>query len=459
MSNLLLKSDPGKPRILFAITSSLACHFYKGLARYVAAAGFDPILLSSPGTLLNQVSEAEGALAISIPIEREIAPAKDLVSLWRLYRAIRQLRPLIADASTPKAGLLTTQAATLARVPCRVYTLRGLRLETARGLKWAILWAAEWITCKCAHRVVCLSPSLRERAISLKLVPQEKAIVLANGSRGVDVKRFYPRDRHSPEVQALRQNLGIPEGAPVIGFVGRFVKDKGIGNLVHAFRQLKEKHAGLCLLLVGDFESGDPVNPEVRRYIEGTAEIVRPGFVADTAPYYSLMDVLVLPTYREGFPGVTLEAQASGVPVVTTTTTGAVDSVVDGVTGLLVPVGNTEVLSQAIHRLLASPALRACMGQAGRERMERDFRPEMVWQAQVELCRELMEEKARKPAVGDERAAGFRAQPALDLAGPSVTRAFAAAAGAGSVGEAVPGMSRAVPTASSSDARGSCSPA
>ncbi len=173
----------GNPRVLIAATSSLACGFYKGVLRHLRSAGFEPFMLSSPGENLLQVSTIEGVSRIGVPMERQIAPIRDLVSLWRLYRTVRRIRPDIVDASTPKAGLLTGVAAWLARVPCRVYTLRGLRLETARGLKRAILWAAEWLACACAHRVVCVSPSLRARAIGLNLVSPEKAIVLAKGQR------------------------------------------------------------------------------------------------------------------------------------------------------------------------------------------------------------------------------------------------------------------------------------
>ena len=179
----------------------------------------------------------------------------------------------------------------------------------------------------------------------------------------------------------------------MLGYVGRLVKDKGIRELVEAFGKLRGTYPDLRLLLVGDFEQGDPVEPEVRRCIESETAIIRPGFVSDTAPYYPLMDVLALPTYREGLPGVPLEAQASGVPVVTTTATGAVDSIIDGVTGLHVPVGNTNALTDAVGKLLADPALRERMGKAGRERMERDFRPEVIWDALIHLYRELMEEK------------------------------------------------------------------
>jgi lipopolysaccharide/colanic/teichoic acid biosynthesis glycosyltransferase len=388
-----------KPKLFFAVTSPLACNFYKGVLGHLRSADFDPVMLSSPGTNLSDVAAMEGVASIAIPMERQIAPIQDLASLWRLYWTVRLVHPTVTDVSTPKAGLLTGIAAWLARVPCRVYTLRGLRLETAGGLKRAILWAAEWVACACSHRVVCVSPSLRARAIGLKLVPWEKAVVLAKGSGGVDLTRFSPVNRSSPQTETLRIKLGIPTDAPVLGFVGRFVKDKGIRELVESFQQLRKAYPSLHLLLVGDFEDGDPVEPEVRRYIESEDAIIRPGFVSDTAPYYRLMDVLALPTYREGFPGAPLEAQASGVPVVTTRATGAVDSIVDGVTGFLVPVGDTGALTSAVGTLLSDSGLRQRMGKAGRERMERDFHPEFIWEALVHLYRDLLEEKLGHPRM------------------------------------------------------------
>jgi lipopolysaccharide/colanic/teichoic acid biosynthesis glycosyltransferase len=185
----------------------------------------------------------------------------------------------------------------------------------------------------------------------------------------------------------------------VVGFVGRFVKDKGIRQIVETFQQLRATYPQLRLLLVGDFEPGDPVEPEVRRYIESESAIIRPGFVSDTAPYYPLMDVFALPTYREGFPGAPLEAQASCVPVVTTMATGAVDSIIDGVTGFVVPVGDTAALTNAVGKLLADPEMRVRMGNAGRVRVERDFRPEITWDALVHFYRDLMEEKLEPAQV------------------------------------------------------------
>ncbi len=380
-------------RLLIAVTSPLACTFYKGVIGHLQRAGFEPTMMSGPGEGLTTLAADERVPCVAIPMEREIAPFADAISLVRIYRAIRNIHPYLVDASTPKAGLLVSVAAWAARVPCRVYTLRGLRLETTTGIKRSVLWAAEWISCACSHKVICVSPSLRARAIELGFVSPRKATAPGKGSGIVDPRRFFPRDRHSAATTELRQSLGIPDTAPVVGFVGRFVRDKGIGELVEAFRNLRSTYPDLHLLLVGDFEDGDPVNPAVRRYIESEPAIIRPGFVLDSSPYYGLMDVLALPTYREGFPGVPLEAQASGVPVVTTSATGAIDSVVDPVTGLIVPAGDANALTNAIGKLLADPEMRSRMGEAGRLRVEREFLPQVIWDAKVALYRDLMVER------------------------------------------------------------------
>jgi lipopolysaccharide/colanic/teichoic acid biosynthesis glycosyltransferase len=387
---------PPKPKLLIAVTASISCIFYRGMLRYLEDAGFSTTLVSAPGELLKQVSDAEGARNIAIPMEREIHLLRDLRSLWSLYRAMTSTRPQLVDVSTPKAGLLGSTAAMLARVPCRVYTLRGLRMETATGFKRFILWLAERTACACSHRVTPVSESLRLRAIELRLVSPEKARSLGNGSCGVDTERFTPRNRATEEVARLRQNLGLGGDEMVIGFVGRFVKDKGIRELVEAFRELSASRPNLRLLLVGDFENGDPVEPRIRQYIESTPTILKPGFVTDTAPYYALMDVFVLPTYREGFPGVPLEAQASEVPVVTTNATGAVDSVRHRVTGLIVPLKDAKALTTAIDTLLRNPEMRVDMGHAGRKWMECDFRPEVIWRAHANMYREMLEEHSQR---------------------------------------------------------------
>ena len=385
-----------RPHILFAVTVPVSWNFYRGMLRYLANAGLSVTMVSAPGKSLDEIGTAESAASVGVPMEREISPLRDLASLGRLYRVMKAARPQIVDASTPKAGLLGMLAAMLAGVPCRIYTVRGLRMETATGLKRLVLLGTERVACWCAHRVLPVSESLRQRVIELKLVNPEKTYSLGTGDCSVDLDRFTPRLRNSEQVSRLRQDLGLTGNERVVGFVGRFVKDKGIGELVDAFRELSASDSGLRLLLVGDFEDGDPVAPQVRRYLETTPTVLRTGFVDDTAPYYALMDVLVLPTYREGFPCVPLEAQASEIPVITTNATGAVDSVQDGVTGLIVPPKDARALADAIHTLLRNPDIRAEMGRAGREWISRHFRPELIWKAHAEMYREMLEEYSQR---------------------------------------------------------------
>jgi glycosyltransferase involved in cell wall biosynthesis len=378
--------------ILVAVTSPLSWVFFTGTFGMLRDAGYEPMLVSSPGEQLQRIGRDAGVRYAAIPIRREIAPLHDLLSLWRFYRLMRKARPTLTDVGTPKAGLLGGVAAWLLGVPCRIYTLYGLRLETTTGLKRILLTMTERAACACAHRVICVSPSLRRRAIELKLVSADKTVVLGSGSvRGIDVQRFSPELGKPAQKEHLAKSLGISRGVPVIGFVGRLTRDKGIRELITAFSQLRRKWPSLRLLLVGDLEDGDPVEPIVRQQMETDPGIIRAGFVADTAPYYALMDVLVLPTYREGLGYTPLEAQACGIPVVTTTATGAVDSVVDGVTGFHVPVGNCEALAARIDQLLSDPELRSRMGQRGRERVVQEFRQEVAGQALIEEYESLLQ--------------------------------------------------------------------
>ncbi len=388
--------SPQRPRLVIVFTSAGSVAFYFGMYEYLQSRGFDVTVISSQGPQLD-AARREGVSAIALPMQREISPLNDLISLWRLWRLFRKIRPDIVNVGTPKAGLLGGLAAFLAGVPHRVYTLHGLRLETTQGWKRALLTYAERLACRCAHRVNCVSSSLLKRALELDLVAAGKAGVVGPGtSRGVDVAGFRSTLETRRKALDTRGKLGIPEGAPVVGFVGRLTRDKGIPELYRAFASLKDRHPDLRLLLVGDFETGDPVPGNIRDAIEADHTVMRTGFVSDVAQYYHLMDVCVLPTYREGFPGVPLEAQAAGVPVVTTQATGAVDSVLDGRTGFIVPVGDVPALSASIGRLLDNPSLRESMGKAGRNWVETVFPRETIWAAHADAYEQLASGESRE---------------------------------------------------------------
>lgn len=373
---------------------------FRGQVAELQQAGFRVTVICGPGPETADM-EAEGAEVKTVSIEREIAIFKDLRALWRLWRIFRGIRPDIVNVGSPKGGLLGGLAARLAGVPHRIYTLHGLRLETAKGWKRGLLILMERVACRNVQYVRCVSPSLQQQAIMLRLARPEQTYVVAAGSaNGVDLEHFKRTPLRMAEAQQLRQKLAIPASSLVIGFVGRFTRDKGIPELYAAFRRLRNSFPDFRLLLVGDFEDGDPVPRAVRDAIISEQDIVVTGMVPDTAPYYALMDVLVLPTYREGLGTVSIEAQAAGVPVVTTRVTGAVDSIVDGITGLLVPPADEQALAGALRKLLAHAESRRRMGQAGAAWVEDRFRQEVVWRALIDdytrICGEpRMREKAR----------------------------------------------------------------
>ncbi len=386
-------TEPNYALVMNIVTSSLTVRFLEGQFEYFKEKGYEVVIVSSPGEELRK-AQRNGAQIVQVAMEREISPWSDLCSLWRLLRVISRLRPAITNVATPKAGLLGGIAAWLCGVPCRHYTLLGLRCETTTGLKRQLLLLTERIACLSAHRVICVSESLRKKAIELGIVDANRTVVLTAGSyAGVDPARFARTDEALRRASQIRQNLGIQPESPVVGFVGRLTKDKGTSELIEAYLDLRKNIPELALLLVGDMEEGDPLPPEIRSLIENDPGIVRTGFVQDPADYYHVMDVFAFPTHREGFGNVALEAHAAGKPVIAARATGVVDAVIDGVNGLLVPVGDTQALTGALGFVIGDRNLAAALGSAGRERVLREFRQEIVWDALAEEYSQMLQAK------------------------------------------------------------------
>jgi glycosyltransferase involved in cell wall biosynthesis len=170
-------------------------------------------------------------------------------------------------------------------------------------------------------------------------------------------------------------------------------RDKGLPELVTAFQFIRKKLPEAVLLLVGDYEEGDPVPDDIRNVIESEPAIHHGGFTSQVELYYHVMNIFVLPTHREGFPNTVLEAQAAGLPVITTVATGAVDAIEDGMTGLLTPVGDADKLAAAALLLLSDPVKMQSMGRAGRERILQKFRNETVWEALASLYETMLQER------------------------------------------------------------------
>jgi glycosyltransferase involved in cell wall biosynthesis len=375
------------PTVLHVTTVPVTFRFLVGHVAYAKRKGFDVHVMSSPGEALDRFAREMQVECHPIAMPRRITPLEDLGALVRVARAIRRIHPTIVDGHTPKGGLLAMMAATLCRVPVRIYHLHGLPLVTATGLKRTILRCTEWTACTLAHQVLSVSESLRHVAIAEGLCRAEKIKVLGHGTiDGVEADATFDPTRMSlGEAKLIRDRYQIPHDALVVGFVGRIVRDKGLIELVRAWRTLREEFASAHLLVAGPFEDQDPVPAEVEAELRGDPRVHLAGMVHDMPSIYRVLDLLVLPTYREGFGVALLEAAAMSVPVVASRIPGCVDAVQDGVTGTLVPARDADALAMAVRTYLRDSDLRVRHGRQGRERVLRDFNPKVMRDA---LCQE-----------------------------------------------------------------------
>lgn len=327
-------------------------------------------VVASPDAGFQPYVAAPGVHGHSIAMRRESSPLHDVVALGRWVRMLRAIRPLLVSVGTPKAALLGIVAARLTRVPVRVYVVRGLRFQTTTGMRRRLLIATEWVTCSLATHVCPVSRSLAAVMTCRRLVPSKKIHVIGRGSsNGVKIEE----ERHVP--------LRNPSAGDVtIGYVGRVTVDKGLLTLCEAIEILAKAHPEAVvrrLRLIGADEEG--LSEQIVRRVRAAGwQCDALGQMAVTAATYQTFDLLVLPTYREGFPNVVLEAAVAGVPTVTTNATGAVDSVLQDQTGLIVPVGNAAALADALEELVTQPRRRRKMGTAARAYVERDFRRDIL---------------------------------------------------------------------------------
>lgn len=375
-------------RLVHVTTVPDSLLFLRGQVGFMKANGFSVSVVSSPGPALEAFAREEAVEAHALEMPRRITPATDAATVARLAWWLKRRSPQLVHAHTPKGGLLGMLAASAARVPVRLYQMRGLPMITAHGWKRTLLRNTERVSCTLAHRVICQSPSLRTTAIEEHLVAAARCQVIGLGSNGVDAQgKFNPARFDLQARAAVRAELGIPVDALVIGFVGRLVGDKGVVELFHAWTGLRRQFSSARLLLVGPFEPRDPIPPEIRSALQSDDRVSCVGFTADTPRMYSAMDLVTLPTYREGFPNVPLEAAAMGLPVVATSIPGCLEAVEHARTGLLVPAKDAQALQSAMETYLNEPELRSRHGQAGRQRVLSQFNQERLWEELLELYR------------------------------------------------------------------------
>jgi len=353
----------------------------KGQLRYMSRF-FEVQAISSDGDELADVEDHENVPVTVVNMTRSISPLWDAVALFRLYRIFRRERPDIVHTHTPKAGTLGMLAAKLARVPVRLHTVAGLPLLEKNGPVRYVLDHVEKITCACADMVYPNSYGMRDIILQNGYTRAEKLKVLGNGStNGIDTAVFAPDIVDDADKSALKKRLGIAPEDFVFIFIGRLVRDKGIVELVEAFRRLSENHS-IKLLLVGRQEEDlDRLPTGTRDDMARNPDIIAAGYQEDVRPYLAISDVLVLPSYREGLPNVPMQACAMEVPCIVTDINGCNEIITDQVNGLLVPPKQVEPLEQAMERILQEPGLLKRLKGNARPQIVEKYDQQSVWEA------------------------------------------------------------------------------
>lgn len=376
--------------VLFIVTDRVSTCFVTPIAAALAENGLRSGLIANFGGRPPDATEvAVFARIISVPMRRNPSPIVDLLHLFALVRNIIRLRPTMVHVSTPKAGLLGALAARVSRVPVVVYQVRGFRAERSRGLGRRILVRAEKTSMRAAHHVIYESPSLRrELAEGIGAPP---GVVVGEGSSiGVDTTRFILGPARS--------------GARTLGFVGRIHTDKGVEDLLQVFARVRHRMPTVGLIVVGAADPTDPDSSRLETLLRETEGVELVGEVRDVVPQLQKMDVLMMPSVREGLPNVPLEAQSCGVPVVGYASTGMIDAVTDGTGGILVPVGDVEGLADASLRLLLDESLRRELGANGRLDMIERFDSKRVIAGHVTLLSGLLSGASCTSSLAGSRA-------------------------------------------------------
>lgn len=352
---------------------------------------YEVVGVTSSGKEIDDVVKNEDIRVIEVEMTRTISPIKDLISLWKLYKVIKKEKPFIVHSHTPKAGTLGMIASKLAGVPNRLHTIAGLPLLEATGAKRKLLDTVEKITYACATKIYPNSLGLKDIIIQNRYTKPSKLKVIANGSsNGIDVNHFSIENVSAETILVLREELYINESDVVFVFVGRLVTDKGINELIDAFKKLSKDHQNIKLLLVGTLESElDPLQGSTLNEIENNKNIINVGWQTDVRPYFAISSILAFPSYREGFPNVVMQAGAMGLPSIVTDINGCNEIIKHGVNGLIIQPKNKNELYLAMQNLIENPNVCIELAKASRQMICDNYQRQVIWEALLQEYKNL----------------------------------------------------------------------
>lgn len=346
----------------------------------IAQVGASVTVVTSNGPELDSMKGFRGINCVAIEIPRSISLWCDLCALLRLFILFKREQIHIVHSTTPKAGLLTALAAFVAGVPVRLHTFTGQPWVNMHGIKRWVARLSDKLIGMLNTRCYADSASQRKYMLEEKILNEKYIYLIGEGSlAGVDTKRFDRSRFSADDCLSMRKFLHIPVNVPVFLFIGRITNDKGIRELMMAFNEIKTSGSDAHLILVGKLDddsgvSGGASQDDISQY----QDVHYVGYSESPERYLAISDVLCLPSYREGFGTVVIEAAAMGVPTVGTNIYGLSDAVLHGETGILVKPMDVNALKAALLELMNNNELRVKMGEAAKQRAKTIFEANKV---------------------------------------------------------------------------------
>ncbi|WP_295333276.1 glycosyltransferase family 4 protein [Flavobacterium sp.] len=366
-------------KLIVGITAPGSVILIAGQLRYFKDLGYQTYLMAPNHERVIEYCRNEGCIHLPVDLEREISLLKDLKALYQVIRHLRKVKPDVVNFGTPKVSLLGMIAAKLLGVKNRIYTCRGFRFEHETGMKKTILVGMEKITARFAHKIICISNSVRDLGLENGIFSASQSLVIHKGSsNGIDLKRFNPNQINAADSADLKKQLGYTETHFVFGFVGRLIDRKGIKELYEAFANLYRENDKLKLLIVGPIEESQISDLSLISNMQKHPGILLVGTQSNVPLYLSVMDVFCLPAWWEGFGNVSVQAAAMGLPVIATDVTGSKDAVSKDFNGLLISPKSVSALQHAMQLLYENEQKRQELGRNGLV-WAANFDSKMIW--------------------------------------------------------------------------------
>lgn len=369
-------------KILHVVNISYVIPYYLGgQIQYFQQKGHHISIACTPSAHFFSLTKKMHFTPISLQVARSFSIFKDLQSIVLLYSKIKKHKFNTVVGHTPKGAFIAMLASYMCRVPNRVYFRHGLLYETSTGVKRRFLKFIERFTARLATKVICVSPSVLKIALQEKLSKAHKTILIHKGTcNGVDaLAHFNPLLIKTNKKNVKVLNTNFPTHTKIIGFVGRVVKDKGVVALLEAWKILIKQNKNIHLLIIGPQEERNAIPKHCLAFAKDCPSISLLGLTSNIAAYYKWMDIFVLPSYREGFPTVALEASAMKLPVICSSKTGCIDAIIAHKTGLYTPI-TPDGIAKNIQYLLDYPQVGKEMGKAGRAHVIKNFKPQLIWE-------------------------------------------------------------------------------